>query len=59
MEYLLEEFEVYLAELTLRPSDGGRFEVSVDGDTIFSKLDVGRFPGQEELIRLVGEKLEA
>ena len=26
------------------PSDGGRFEVSIDGDRVYSKLETGEFP---------------
>jgi len=33
----------------LIPSDGGRFEVSIDGKCIFSKLETGRFPEYQEL----------
>jgi selenoprotein W-related protein len=30
-------------------SDGGRFEVFVDGEKIYSKLQTGRFPENEEI----------
>jgi len=33
----------------LVPSDGGRFEVSVNGSLIYSKLKTGRFPEYEEI----------
>ena len=59
MGQLLDRFDVYLAEATLKPSDGGRFEVSVDGDLVFSKLEKDRFPGDEELIGIVGQKIGA
>jgi|TARA_B100000315_G_C14013575_1_gene335621 selT/selW/selH-like putative selenoprotein len=32
------------------PSDGGRFEVTVDGDLIFSKVAEGRFPENAEIL---------
>lgn len=57
VDTLLDHFEPFLQEIVLKPSDGGRFEVTIDGDLIFSRLDVGRFPGQEEITRLVSEKL--
>jgi len=30
-------------------SSGGAFEVSLDGELIFSKLNTGRFPSPEEI----------
>jgi selenoprotein W-related protein len=59
VELLLDRFEEYIDEFTLKPSDGGRFEVTVDGEVVFSKLATGRFPGEDELVRLVGERLGA
>lgn len=38
-----------ISELVLVPSDGGRFEVSIDGDLVYSKLKAGRFPEWEEI----------
>jgi selenoprotein W-related protein len=45
---LLEEFEPEIEEITLVPSDGGRFEVSVDDRLIYSKLQTHRHaePGE-------------
>ena len=37
----------------LIPSDGGAFEVSVDGDKIFSKLKTGRFPEHDEIFMAI------
>lgn len=31
-------------------SDGGAFEVKVDGKLIFSKLELGRFPEHAEIL---------
>ena len=38
--------------LELEPSGGGCFEVSVDGREIWSKLRTGKFPDEEEMLRL-------
>lgn len=59
MELLLDRFEEYIDEFTLKTSDGGRFEITVDGEVVFSKLATGRFPEEDELVRLVGERLGA
>lgn len=34
-------------------SDGGAFEVSIDGEKIFSKLQTGRFPDHQEIFSAV------
>jgi len=34
-------------------SGGGVFEVTVDGDLLFSKRSSGRFPGDGEVVRLI------
>jgi selT/selW/selH-like putative selenoprotein len=36
----------------LIPSVGGCFEVVVDGELVFSKNRVGRFPTDEEVLRV-------
>ena len=39
---LLEEFEENIDEFKLIPSGGGRFEVEVDGNLVYSKLATGQ-----------------
>ena len=51
---LLNHYRKDLSELKLVPSGGGRFEVSINGKLIFSKLDQGRFPEVKELKGLLG-----
>lgn len=36
------------------PGGKGQFDVVNDGTLVFSKHDVGRFPGETEIERLVG-----
>jgi len=43
--------------LRLIPSGGGRFEVSISEETIFSKAQTGRFPEVEEVIRGIEARL--
>jgi selenoprotein W-related protein len=52
-EQLLQHYGKDISSLTLVPSSGGRFEVSVEGELLFSKLKVGRFPDFAELRRLI------
>ena len=53
---LLEKFEPEIETLTFVPSDGGRFEVSINGKLVYSKLQTGRHAESGEVARLV-EKL--
>jgi len=47
---IMDTFGQKFGSLTLIPSDGGRFEVSLDGKLIFSKLATGRFPENKEVL---------
>ena len=42
VEQLLEEFEFKIEAVTLVPSKGGVFEVTADGELIYSKLQTER-----------------
>ena len=44
--------------MTLVPSDGGRFEVSVNGKLIYSKLETKRHAKQGEVVGLVNKMIE-
>lgn len=59
MDTLLDKFSAYISEAKLKPSSGGRFEVSVDGTLVYSKLDAGSFPETEQLVDIVGQKVGA
>jgi selenoprotein W-related protein len=49
-EALLDKFESSIASITLIPGGGGVFEVSVDGDLIFSKKALGRHAEIDEVL---------
>ncbi len=54
MAELLKEFEPEIESFTLIPSDGGRFEFTVNDKLIYSKLRTGRHvqPGEvRELLK--------
>ena len=44
-----------MTSVTLMPSAGGRFEVSLNDTLLFSKLAEGRFPALQELTTLIDE----
>ena len=55
---LLEHFEHVIESVTLIPSDEGRFEVSVNGDLVFSKLAVKRHAEAGEVVTRVSKMVE-
>jgi selenoprotein W-related protein len=50
---LVREFEGEIESLEILPSDGGRFEVRVNGDLVFSKKQLGRHAEPGEVVGLV------
>ncbi len=55
---LLSAFEPEIETLTLIPSVGGRFEVTVNGRLVYSKLKTGRHADQGEVVELVRKILQ-
>jgi selenoprotein W-related protein len=49
--------ESRIESFALIPSDGGRFEFSVDGELIFSKKALGRHPDEGEMMGLLKKRL--
>lgn len=56
---LLREYEHQIDSFEVIPSRGGRFEVTVDGDLLFSKLAAGRHAEPGEVLGLLRDKLKA
>ena len=50
---LLTTFKQNIKEFVLIPSSGGCFEVSVNGELIYSKLQIGSFPEEAKLVELL------
>ncbi|MFQ6013987.1 MAG: SelT/SelW/SelH family protein [Anaerolineae bacterium] len=48
-EEILEEFGQRISSFKIIPSGGGRFEVTVDGQLVFSKAELHRFPEPNEV----------
>ena len=55
---LLRQFEMQIQSLELIPSDGGRFEVSVNGNLVYSKLRTKRHAEAGEVVGLVRKLIE-
>jgi len=55
---LLTTFDEGLSEVALIPGRGGIFEVRLDGETIYSRRQTGRFPESKELKQLVRDRID-
>lgn len=56
---LLQTYRNAIGALTLIPSDGGVFEVSVNGALVHSKQATDRFPEEDAIMRAVEQAIEA
>jgi selenoprotein W-related protein len=55
---LLKNYEHVIESVALFPSDGGRFEVSVNGQLVFSKLKLKRHAEAGEILNLIHKMVE-
>ncbi len=53
----MDAFGQRFGALKLIPADGGRFEITLDGELIYSKLKTGDFPANKEILEQLGAKL--
>ena len=58
MADVLKEFEFKIDSFALVPSDGGRFEFTVNGDLLYSKLRTNRHVDKGEINKLVRNYLK-
>lgn len=38
------------------PGDGGRFEITVDGEKVYSKLETGEFPDMAAIAQQIAKR---
>lgn len=55
---LLTTYKQQIREMKLIPTGGGAFELSVNGDLIYSKLKTGQFPDEKWVVDAVGSRLK-
>ena len=55
---LLQNLEPEIESITLIPSDGGRYEITVNDKLVYSKLRTGRHTFTGEVMELVKEFLK-
>ncbi len=56
-QLILDKFKSQVGQLTLIPSSGGAFEVTVNDEKIYSKLETGTFPSESAVVQEIGTKL--
>jgi selenoprotein W-related protein len=56
-EKILSELKTDLKELKLIPSRGGCFEVWVDEEQIYSKLETREFPDEDAVLEQVRQRV--
>ncbi len=54
---MLNGWAPIIEDIDLVPSSGGRFEVTLDGDLLFSKAALGRHAEPGEIAGMVRERL--
>jgi selenoprotein W-related protein len=52
-----QSIEAQIESLTIIPSSGGRFEVTVNGDLLYSKLATGHHAQPGEIRKLIKAKI--
>jgi len=56
---ILEEWEGLIEALEVVPGTGGIFDVHVDGELVFAKSMLGRYPEPDDVVPLLRERLTA
>jgi selenoprotein W-related protein len=55
---LLTTYKQEIDNLKLVPSGGGCFEVSINGELIYSKLQTGKFPDEKAMVDTIGKRIK-
>jgi selenoprotein W-related protein len=56
---LLATYKQKIKDLKLIPSAGGCFEITVNGELIYSKLKTGKFPDEKWVVDALAGKLKS
>lgn len=54
---MLTQYKQKIHSFELQPSSGGCFELTVNGDLIYSKLQTGQFPDEETMVADIGKRV--
>ena len=59
MAHILEEWEGTVGAVEVIPGANGIFDVHLDGELVFTKSMLGRYPEPDEVVPLLRERLAA
>jgi len=51
------QFKQQVSSLELQPDQGGCFELTVDDELIYSKLETKEFPDEDQMIDAIAERV--
>ena len=54
----MTEHKQRIKDMKLIPAGGGCFELTVNGELIYSKLKTGQFPDEQAMLEAVGKRLK-
>jgi selenoprotein W-related protein len=54
---VLTTFKQKVSNLTLVPSGGGCFELTANGELLYSKLKTGQFPDEQSIVDMLEKRL--
>jgi selenoprotein W-related protein len=54
----LAEYKQKIKDWKLVPVGGGAFELTVNGELIYSKLETGEFPDEGKILKELGKRLK-
>ena len=55
---ILSQYKMQIERLELIPDKGGCFELSLNGDVVYSKLKTGEFPDEAQIVGTIGKQLK-
>jgi selenoprotein W-related protein len=55
----LSEYKLQIESLELVPDKGGCFELSLNGELVYSKLKTGEFPDEARMLGVIGKQLKS
>ena len=54
---MLTNFKQKVSGMTLVPSGGGCFELTANGELLYSKLETGEFPDEQMIVDMLEKRL--
>ena len=55
---ILQKQKKEISNLSLVPSEGGAFEISINGKKVYSKLEVGEFPDLKKIQAVIQQAID-